>query len=246
MKYEVSGKTVLVAGLGKSGQGAADLLRAHGAIVRLSDSKPAEGVLPQTVETFTRVDLIVLSPGVPTDIPEVVAAKQRGIPVIGEVELASYWLRGPVIGITGSNGKTTTTAMTGHILRKAGVSCQVGGNIGTAPTTMVADSQDDQWNVLELSSFQLETIDEFRAKIGVGLNVTPDHLDRHHTFEAYADAKARLFEHQDEGSYAVLNADDAVTASWSSRTQGRNALVQSPTPGRAWHLDRAEHTRHRR
>ena len=218
MKYDVSGKTVLVAGLGKSGQGAADLLRAHGATVRLSDSKPAEGVLPQTVETFTSVDLIVLSPGVPTDIPEVLAAKQRGIPVIGEVELAGYWLRGPVIGITGSNGKTTTTAMTGHILRKAGVACQVGGNIGTAPTSMVADSNDGQWNVLELSSFQLETIDEFRAKIGVGLNVTPDHLDRHHTFEAYADAKARLFELQEQGSYAVLNADDAVTASWSSRT----------------------------
>lgn len=219
MKYEVSGKTVLVAGLGKSGQGAADLLRAHGATVRLSDSKPAEGVLPQTIETFTCVDLIVLSPGVPTDIPEVVAAKQRGIPVIGEVELAAWWLRGPVIGITGSNGKTTTTAMTGHILRKAGVACQVGGNIGTAPTTMVADSKDDQWNVLELSSFQLETIDEFRAKIAVGLNVTPDHLDRHHTFEAYADAKARLFERQEQGSYAVLNADDPVAASWSSRTK---------------------------
>ena len=116
MKYEVSGKIVLVAGLGKSGQGAADLLRAQERAVRLSDAKPAEGVLPQTWKRSLVVDLIVLSPGVPTDIPEVIAAKQRGIPVIGEVELAGYWLRGPVIGITGSNGKTTTTAMTGHIL----------------------------------------------------------------------------------------------------------------------------------
>ena len=109
---------------------------AQGATVRLSDSKPAAGQsCRRRSRPFTAVDLIVLVPGVPADIPEVLAAKQRGIPVIGEVELASYWLRGPVLGITGSNGKTTTTAMTGHILRKAGVACQVGGNIGTAPTS---------------------------------------------------------------------------------------------------------------
>lgn len=219
MKNDVFGKVVLVAGLGKSGLGAAELLRKHGAVVRLADSKPAEGVLPQTVETFTSVDLIVLSPGVPTDIPEVLAARHKGIPVIGEVELAGYWLRGPVIGITGSNGKTTTTAMTGHILQTAGVAAQVGGNIGTAPTAMVESSRDDQWNVLELSSFQLETIEEFRVSIGVGLNVTPDHLDRHHTLDAYAGAKARMFECQAEGSQAVLNADDPATTSWATRTK---------------------------
>lgn len=221
MRYDVAGKVVLVVGLGKSGMGAADLLRQHGADVRLSDANPSgPEVLPQTVETFTSAEVIVLSPGVPTDIPEVIAAKQQGIPVIGEVELASYWMKGPVIGITGSNGKTTTTAMTGHILREAGVACQVGGNIGTAPTAMVSASRDNQWNVLELSSFQLETIDEFRAQIGVGLNVTPDHLDRHHTLETYAAAKARLFECQGAGSFAVLNADDQTTASWASRTVG--------------------------
>jgi UDP-N-acetylmuramoylalanine--D-glutamate ligase len=141
------------------------------------------------------------------------------VPVIGEVELSGYSLRGPVIGITGSNGKTTTTAMTGHILNSAGIRCQVGGNIGTPPGAMIDSSADDKWNVLELSSFQLETIDEFQARVAVGLNVTPDHLDRHGTLTRYADAKARLFECQREDGYAVLNADDGTTASWSGRTR---------------------------
>jgi UDP-N-acetylmuramoylalanine--D-glutamate ligase len=219
MKYELRDRTVLVAGMAKSGLAALELLRREGARVLASDEKPQhEGVLPQTVDTFMRADLIVLSPGVPVDIEPVVAAKQMGIPVIGEVELAGYFLRGPVVGITGSNGKTTTTAMIGHILGESGVPRQVGGNIGTPPCAMIDTSRDDQWNVLELSSFQLETIDEFRAQIGVGLNVTPDHLDRHGTLEKYADAKARLFECQAEGSYAVINADDPTTTSWSSRT----------------------------
>ena len=149
--------------------------------------------------TFTSVDLIVLSPGVPIDIAPVEAARAKGIPIIGEVELAAIFFKGPICGITGSNGKTTTTALIGHILKECGIACQVGGNIGTPPTAMVATSRDDQWNVLELSSFQLETIDEFRAKIAVCTNVTPDHLDRHHTLENYADAKARLFETQTAG-----------------------------------------------
>ncbi|MBC7925819.1 MAG: UDP-N-acetylmuramoyl-L-alanine--D-glutamate ligase [Bryobacteraceae bacterium] len=219
MKFEVSDRIVLVVGLGRSGISAASLLREHGAVVRVTDIKGGPDVLPQTTETFTSVDLVVLSPGVPLDLPEVLAAQQSGIPVIGEVELAGYWLRGPVIGITGSNGKTTTTAMIGHILQQAGVPCQVGGNIGTAPTAMVASSLEKQWNVLELSSFQLETIHEFRVDISVGLNVTPDHLDRHHTFERYSDAKARMFELQNPGTQAVLNADDGGTSSWQSRTK---------------------------
>jgi UDP-N-acetylmuramoylalanine--D-glutamate ligase len=218
MKYPVEGKVVLVAGMGKSGIAAAELLRQHGAEVRATDSKPGEGLLPQTVETFTSADLIVLSPGVPVDIPEVLAARQRGIPVIGEIELASYWMLGPVIGITGANGKTTTTAMTGHVLKEAGVPCQVGGNIGIAPTAMVNSSHAQQWNVLELSSFQLENIDEFSADIAAGLNLTPDHLDRHHTLETYINAKARLFETQYTGAHAVLNADDSIVSLWAKRT----------------------------
>jgi UDP-N-acetylmuramoylalanine--D-glutamate ligase len=151
-------------------------------------------------------------------VPEVVAAKRKGIPVIGEVELAGYYLEGPVIGVTGSNGKTTTTAMIGHILQSAGVPRQVGGNIGTPPTAMIAASRPDQWNVLELSSFQLETIHEFRVRVGAVLNITPDHLDRHGTLRNYSDAKARMLECQHAGDFAVLNADDPITAQWAART----------------------------
>jgi len=164
-------------------------------------------------------DMIVLSPGVPYDLPIFSTPREQGIPVIGEVELASYFLKGPVIGITGSNGKTTTTALTGHIIAHCGIPCQVGGNIGRAVTSIVESSSDRQWNVLELSSFQLETIHRFRAQIACCLNVTPDHLDRHHTFEAYAAAKARLFETQQEGDHAVLNRDDATCRSYAARTK---------------------------
>jgi hypothetical protein len=134
MKHPIEGRTVLVAGIGKSGIAARDLLLAKGATVLASDEKPRSDVgfevLPQTEETFARAELVVLSPGVPTDAAPVEAARRAGIPIIGEVELASYFLRGPVVGITGSNGKTTTTALIGHLLQENGVPCQVGGNIG--------------------------------------------------------------------------------------------------------------------
>src|SRR5207249_11678393 len=142
-------------------------------------------VEPQTAAAFDDADLAVISPGVPSDLDLLKDAISRGVQVIGELELASWFLQGGKIGITGANGKTTTTALTGHILRESGVPCQVGGNIGTPPTAMIATSRAGQWNVLELSSFQLETIENFHAKIGAALNVTPDHLDRHHTFEKY-------------------------------------------------------------
>ena len=149
----------------------------------------------------------VLSPDVPADLPPLVEARRRGVRVVGEVELAAPFLKGETIGITGSNGKTTTTSLVGHILRQAGVPVQVGGNIGRPVTAMVESSRADGWNVLELSSFQLETISEFRAHIALALNVTGNHLDRHHTFENYAAAKGRLFETQRSGDFAVLNAD---------------------------------------
>jgi UDP-N-acetylmuramoylalanine--D-glutamate ligase len=219
MKHALAGRTVLVAGMGKSGIAAVDLLRRHGAVVLAADEKPKSlDILPQNEETFTRVDLIVLSPGVPVDIDPVIAARKKGIPIIGEVELAAYFLRGPIAGITGSNGKTTTTALIGHLLKESGIPAQVGGNIGTPPTAMVESSQDGQWNVLELSSFQLETIEEFKAQIGVCTNITPDHLDRHHTLPNYANAKARLFETQSADCHAVLNADDATCVSYAART----------------------------
>jgi UDP-N-acetylmuramoylalanine--D-glutamate ligase len=244
-KLSIEGARVLVVGMARSGMAAVELLVEKGARVQATDQKPqalprlAElGVefAPQSPVVFEDVDLIVISPGVPADLPELEAARRRGVDVIGELELAGYYLQGKTIGITGSNGKTTTTAMAGHVLREAGIPVQVGGNIGTPPAAMVKSSRPDQWNVLELSSFQLETIRHFRAEIGVALNVTPDHLDRHHTFESYAAAKARLFETQQAQDFAVLNADDPTCVSYASRTAGTAvwfSLARPVAPG-AW------------
>jgi UDP-N-acetylmuramoylalanine--D-glutamate ligase len=184
-----------------------------------------EGVTvePQTKAAFRDAELVVISPGVPADLDLLAPVRARGIPVIGELELAAPFLEGRNIGITGTNGKTTTTALTGHILRESGIACQVGGNIGTAPAEMVATSRPEQWNVLELSSFQLETIETFRAPIAVCLNITQNHLDRHHSFENYVNAKARLFETQGPDDLAVLNADDPVTVTFARRTPGKTA-----------------------
>jgi UDP-N-acetylmuramoylalanine--D-glutamate ligase len=205
----------------KSGQAAASFLDSRGALVTTTDLKPHDvpGFRIQSDEVFSESwDLIVLSPGVPADLPGIEAARARGIRVIGEVELAAPYLEGPVIGITGSNGKTTTTALTGHILQSAGVAAQIGGNIGTPVIAMTETSRSDQWNVLELSSFQLETIQHFRAHIAVCLNVTQNHLDRHHTFENYASAKGNLFRTQEASDHAILNADDEVCRSFASLT----------------------------
>ncbi|MDQ6700396.1 MAG: UDP-N-acetylmuramoyl-L-alanine--D-glutamate ligase, partial [Acidobacteriota bacterium] len=185
---------------------------------------------------FSDFDLIVLSPGVPADLPGL-----SGCNVIGEVELAAPDLQGPTIGITGTNGKTTTTAMVGHILKTAAVPVQVGGNIGTPVTAMTKSSRPDQWNVLELSSFQLETIRTFRAHVGVCLNVTQNHLDRHHTFENYAAAKGNLFRTQGPEDYAVLNEADPACVEYASLTKGtvvwfnRYPLPVSKLPIRGGH-----------
>ena len=230
---ELAGKNVVVAGMAASGLAVAGFLRERGARVLAVDLKPLaelKGVAealdrmgvpfaPQSDAAFAGADAIVISPGVPADIEELERARARGVPVVGEVELAGWFLQGNTIGITGANGKTTTTALTGHILKEAGIPVQVGGNIGTPVTAMIAGSRPEQWNVLELSSFQLETIDRFRAHIGVCVNVTPDHLDRHHTFENYARAKGRLFETQQAGDFAVLNADDSTCTGYAARTR---------------------------
>ena len=205
-------KRVLVVGMEKSGLASVAFLRERGATVIATDISPhsVEGApfVLQPEAPFLDTDLIVTSPGVPNDIPQLKEARARKIPVLGEVELAAPYLLGKTIGITGSNGKTTTTAMVGHILKSAGIPSQMGGNIGTPVTALVNSSRLSQWNVLELSSFQLETISEFRADIAVCLNVTQNHLDRHHTFEAYANAKGNLFRTQTSNGYAVLNQDD--------------------------------------
>jgi UDP-N-acetylmuramoylalanine--D-glutamate ligase len=229
---KLEGVRVVVVGMGLSGVGALRLLRQKGAKVRAVDAKPSgeiEGVTvePQTEAAFRDAELVVISPGVPADLDLLAPVRARGVPVIGELELAAPFLQGPSIGITGTNGKTTTTALTGHILRESGIACQVGGNIGTAPAEMVQTSRPDQWNVLELSSFQLETIETFRAPIAACLNLTQNHLDRHHTFENYVNAKARLFQTQGPDDLAVLNADDLVAKSFAERTKARTVWFSS-------------------
>jgi UDP-N-acetylmuramoylalanine--D-glutamate ligase len=223
---KLDGKRVVVVGMGLSGVAAVRLLKHEGAIVRAIDEKQKgeiEGVTiePQTEAAFRDAELVVISPGVPADLGLLAPARTRGVPVIGELELAAPYLEGRNIGITGTNGKTTTTALTGHILHESGIACQVGGNIGKPPTAMVETFHPKQWNVLELSSFQLETIETFRAPIAVCLNVTQNHLDRHHTFESYVNAKARLFETQGRDDLAILNAGDPVCASFAKRTPAK-------------------------
>jgi UDP-N-acetylmuramoylalanine--D-glutamate ligase len=228
----LAGVQALVVGMKRSGLASATLLAREGAAVRATDLKPLDQLpeahalldrlhipfAPQTPEVFEGAELIVLSPDVPADLPPVEAARRRGVPVIGEIELAAPFLKGRNIGITGTNGKTTTTSLIGHILRESGVPAQVGGNIGTPAAAMIESSHDDGWNVLELSSFQLETISTFRAHIALALNVTQNHLDRHHTFENYAAAKGRIFENQLPEDHAILNAEDPICASYARLT----------------------------
>ncbi len=241
---KLNGTRALVVGLKKSGIASAELLVKHGARVRATDLKPLDqlgeagpllerlGVpfAQQTPAVFEGCELIVLSPDVPFDLAPLVEARRRGVLVIGEIELAAPFLKGRTIGITGSNGKTTTTSLTGHILRESGLPVQVGGNIGTPLTAMIDSSRDDGWNVLELSSFQLETIREFRAHIGLALNVTQNHLDRHHTFENYAAAKGRLFETMRPEDFAVLNADDPVCVAYAGKTSAAVQWFSSRRP----------------
>src|SRR5271155_799787 len=224
---DLKNKRVLVVGLGKSGLSAAMFLRAQGARVTVSDSRSAVALakeIPALLEagimvesgghgllTFRRQDLIVVSPGVPMDTPEVKQVVAFGLTVIGELELASRYLLGQVVAITGSNGKTTTTTLVGKILSDAGVPTQVGGNIGLPVIDLVAKSTPETVNVLEVSSFQLETVEQFHPRIAVILNITPDHLDRHGSFEKYVAAKERIFERQGPDDALILNADDLTT-----------------------------------
>jgi UDP-N-acetylmuramoylalanine--D-glutamate ligase len=232
---DLKNKRVLVVGLGKSGLSAAMFLRAQGARVTVSDSRSAVALakeIPALLEagimvesgghgllTFRRQDLIVVSPGVPMDTPEVKQVVAFGLTVIGELELASRYLLGQMVAITGSNGKTTTTTLVGKILSDAGVPTQVGGNIGLPVIELVAKSTPETVNVLEVSSFQLETIEEFHPRIAVILNITPDHLDRHGSFEKYVAAKERIFERQGAGDALVLNGDDRVTQMSAARAK---------------------------
>jgi UDP-N-acetylmuramoylalanine--D-glutamate ligase len=228
--FDVQNKRVTVAGAARSGLAAAELLARRGARVTLSDSRPD---LPEadrlrelgvelelgghTRQTFSSADLVVLSPGVPPEQDAVRAAREKGVPVIAEIELASRWLQGRVIAITGTKGKSTTTALTGRMLEAAGLKVTVGGNIGSPLSAQVSQSTPDTFHVVETSSFQLEQIDTFHPWIAVMLNLSPDHLDRHPDVAAYSAAKARIFENQNAGDYAVINADDPAVLELARR-----------------------------
>jgi UDP-N-acetylmuramoylalanine--D-glutamate ligase len=225
---DLSGKRLLVVGLARTGLVTSLFASGYGAVVTATDERP-ESELRETAErlraagvqlelgthnsdVFLQQDLIVVSPGVPAKLPQLQLARSRGIPVWSEIELAWRFLRGKLVAVTGSNGKTTTTALIAHILKTASIPTLVGGNIGTPLLSLVETSTDSTVTIAELSSFQIETIDALRPEIGVLLNLTPDHLDRHASFEEYAAAKMRMFDHQLERDAAVLNADDPEVA----------------------------------
>jgi UDP-N-acetylmuramoylalanine--D-glutamate ligase len=228
---ELAGKKVLVVGLARTGVATALFCAGRGARVTVTEERPesqlaetaaklrAAGVSLEfgghTERIFSGQDLIVPSPGVPLSMPALAAAHAAGTPVWSELELAWRFLRGRLICITGSNGKTTTTSLIGHILETGGLPVQVAGNIGTPLISRVDVSNDAGFTVVEASSFQLESIAAFRPDVAVLLNVTPDHLDRHGSFEAYGRAKARMFENQTERDFAILNADDEVASSYA-------------------------------
>lgn len=227
-------KKTLIVGAGKSGLAAARYLRARGADVTISDAKPqSQTEFPQTTQNETDSDgfpLIIQSPGVPLELPIFERARARGARIIGELELAAEELAGTITAVTGANGKTTTTALIGHIFQHAGRHTLVGGNIGVPVTDLVSPSTANSDVILELSSFQLETIEQFKAHTSLVLNITPDHLDRHHTMERYIDAKARLVETQTADGFAILNAAEPNARSLATRTKAKVIWFNTTTP----------------
>jgi UDP-N-acetylmuramoylalanine--D-glutamate ligase len=235
---EIAGRKVLVIGAARSGIASARFLAQRGAIVALNDRKPLAEWPAAALELksigvgqiagdppswlLDQIDLVVVSPGVPTKAIPIRYADRRGAEVIGEIELASRFLRGRVVAVTGTNGKTTTTTLIGEMLRDAQLNVQVGGNIGNALVSLVDSSRDDGWSVVEVSSFQLETIVDFHPSVAAVLNVTPNHMDRYDSLTDYAAAKHRVFMNQTAGDVAILNADDQIVSSWA---QGLRAHV---------------------
>ncbi|MEZ5428420.1 MAG: UDP-N-acetylmuramoyl-L-alanine--D-glutamate ligase [Pyrinomonadaceae bacterium] len=241
---QVGGRKTLVLGAGKSGVTSARFLAERGATVALHDRKPIEewsdearslkekngvGLIDGKIPSWLldQIDLVVISPGVPTGVVPARYVDRKDGEVIGEVELAYRFMKGRIVGITGSNGKTTTTSLIGELLGKAGLPTQVGGNIGTALITLAETSREDGWTVAELSSFQLETIVDFRPSVAVCLNVTPNHLDRYDFFKDYAAAKRRLFMNQRAEDVAILNADDEITADWVKSVKAHPVLFST-------------------
>ena len=235
---EVKNKKVLVFGLGISGIGAGKILEAHGADVVLydgnqklteekvrkqlgedSNARIVIGEFPE--EILENLDMTVLSPGVPTDLPVIEKMRKQGVTVIGEVELAYQYGKGDVLAITGTNGKTTTTTLLGEIMKNYQDNVYVVGNIGTPYTTAASLMTDDTITVAEMSSFQLESIVDFRPRVSAILNFTPDHLNRHHTMEAYVNAKKNIAKNQTEDDYCILNYEDELTREFGKEVQAK-------------------------
>jgi len=229
--FDLNGKKVLVIGLARTGVATSLFCARHGALVTAVDTRPESEVVEaaaklRAAEIFLQLggyseknldgqDLVIPSPGVPADSTILKAARANSILVWSEIELADRFLNGRLVGITGSNGKTTTTSLIEHILKNSGFSTLLAGNIGTPLIDVVEQTTDQTITVAELSSFQLELIETFRPNISVFLNLTPDHLDRHGSMDAYAAAKARIFEKQTAGDFAILNADDPASTPYA-------------------------------
>lgn len=236
---ELRNKNILVVGLARTGVAVARFLAAQGAAVTVTDMKDEKALAPfleqlagvdatyqlgrHDLESFATADLIVASPGVPMDIEPLRVARDRKRPVISEIELASRFITAPLIAITGTNGKTTTTTLTGEIFRACGFATFVGGNIGNPLIEAVEGKEANSYErvVVELSSFQLEGIESFHPRVAVLLNITEDHLDRYATFQEYIDAKARIFENQGAADFAVLNVDDPLVAAYAGTVKAR-------------------------
>ena len=234
---EVKGKRVLIVGLARSGKAAALLLARRGAVVTVTDLRPPtefQAMIPeltahkiglelgiQREETFLNRDVIIVSPGVPWDLGPLRAARERGVPVFPEIEVASWFLPARILGVTGTNGKSTTTALLGRMLETSGFSTLLGGNIGVPLTSLVDQVTPDSWIVAELSSYQLEAIQQFRPYVAVVLNITSHHTDRHASFESYVNAKAQVFRNQGPEDYAILNVDDPAVAGLAPQIKSR-------------------------
>ena len=239
--FSVVGRRVVVVGAARSGIAAAELLAQRGARVVLTESRASiddaarlrdAGVALEsgghTTATFEQADLVVVSPGVPAEQPVFEAARQHGAEIIGELELASRWVKGPIVAITGTKGKSTTTTLLGRMFKESGRDVLVGGNIGVPLSVQVERSTPETVHVVEVSSFQLETTVRFRPWIALWLNFAADHLDRHPTVEAYASAKARIFANQQPTDWAVVNADDTTVMARSRGIAARRVMF-SPT-----------------
>lgn len=235
---ELANKKALVCGMARSGISAAKMLANKGAAVTLQDLKTEDKLNAEDItalksagvtlylganpdEIVSGFDMLVLSPGIPTDLPFVLKAREAGVEVLGEVELAYRLCKAPVVAITGTNGKTTTTTLVGEIMQNFNNDTFVVGNIGTPFSDYVDDIKDTSCVVAEMSSFQLETIKEFHPKVSAVLNITPDHLNRHKTLENYIAAKERVFENQTEGDYTILNYNDPATRDMAKRTKAK-------------------------